>query len=265
MSYQPVIWSNIAIDLLNYHTGYPILADCMPYKKFLSVTLILYCALNCFGQETVDKHEKTFDNLIERFTVLKDSEQVKNGLYQVFTKRDRLVARGMYTMGKRTGTWHFYNKSGQLMQIYNYDDKRLQFEAKQYVGSNIRYLIDKTITSKDTVTKPVKAGGRYFGYLPYLSLYKTPFNPYQYNVNGAEAEVELLISPLGRLADYKIKVVFPFMDYTQTLRLDVNLLKEEDREFIPATFNHQPILSRIIIKCSVTEDGELQFKYYDEF
>ncbi|MGZ3945038.1 MAG: hypothetical protein ACXVJB_08855 [Mucilaginibacter sp.] len=237
----------------------------MPFKKLLPVIFLLYCALNCFGQETIDKHNKIFDNLIERFTVLKDSQKVKNGLYQVFTRKDKLVVRGMYTMGKKTGTWHFYNKSGQLMQIYNYDEKRLQFEAKQYIGSNISYLIDKTITDKDTVTKPVKTGGRYFGYIPYLSLYKTPFSPFEYSINGAVAEVELLVSPLGRLADYKVTVVFPFINYTQTLKLDLHLFKEEDREFIPATFNHVPILSRIIIKCRLDDDGGLLFQYYDEF
>jgi len=237
----------------------------MPFKKFLSVLLFLYSAVNCLGQEMFDKHNKIFDNLVERFTVLKDSQQVKNGLYQVFTKKDKLVVRGMYSMGKKTGTWHFYNKSGQLMQIYNYDEKKLQFEAKQYLGSNISYRVDKTITDKDTVTKPVKAGGRYFGYIPYLSLYKTPFNPFEYNTYGSEAEIELLISPLGRLADYKIRVIFPYMNYTQTLKLDLRLLKEEDREFIPATFNHEPILSRIIIKCRLDDDGGLLFQYYDEF
>ena len=250
---------------MNYYIGYPILADRMPFKKFLSVIFFLYCAANCFGQETVDKHDKIFDNLTERFTVLKDSQDVKHGLYQVFAKKNKLVARGMYTMGKKTGTWHFYNKSGQLMQIYNYDEKRLQFEAKQYIGSNISYLIDKTITDQDTVTKPVKVGGRYFGYLPYLSLYKTPFSPFEYSINGAVAEIELLISPLGRLADYKVTVVFPYINYTQTLKLDLHLLKEEDREFIPATFNHVPILSRIIIKCRLDDDGGLLFQYYDEF
>jgi hypothetical protein len=260
-----LIWSNIGIDLLNFHQRYPILGVRMPFKVVFSVIFLIYCALNCQGQELRDKHDNAFDNLVERFTVLKDSQDVKHGIYQVFTKKERLVVRGMYTMGKKTGTWHFYNKSGQLMQIYNYDEQRLQFEARQYAGSNIRYLIDKPISSHDTVTKPIKAGGRYFGYLPYLSLYQTPFNPYQYNIYGAEAEVELLISPLGRLADYKIKVVFPFMDYTQTLRLDLNLLKEEDREFIPATFNHEPILSRIIIRCSVDSDGNLLYRYYDEF
>lgn len=240
----------------------------MPYKKLFLVLCTMLCTINCFAQETIDKKDKISDGttkLTEQYTVLKDNQSLKHGLYQVFAKRDRLVARGMYTMGKRTGTWHFYNRSGQLMQIYNYDEKRLQFEAKQYVGSNIGYLIDKKISDKDTVTKPVKAGGRYFGYLPYLRLYKTPFSPFEYSINGAVAEIELLISPLGRLADYKVTVVFPFINYTQTLKLDLNLLKEEDREFIPATFNRVPIMSRIVIRCRLDDDGGLLFQHYDEF
>ncbi|MBS1533378.1 MAG: hypothetical protein JSU01_23970 [Bacteroidetes bacterium] len=236
----------------------------MPYKKFLPFGVALFFAINCFAQETVNKKNRIFDGLIERYTVLKDSQEVKQGLYQVFTRQDKLVVRGGYAMNKKTGIWHFYNKSAKLLQIYDYDKKQLMFEAKQYVGSNIGYMIDRKITDKDTVTKPVKIGGRYWGYLPYLSLYRTPFSPYQYNIYGAEADIELLISPLGRLADYKVIATFPYMDYTQTLRMDVNLFKEEDREFIPATFNHEPILSRIIIKCRVDEDGQLQLRYYDE-
>jgi hypothetical protein len=237
----------------------------MPCKKFFLLALILLYAIKCFAQETVEKKNKIFDGLIERYTVLKDSQNVKQGLYQVFTKQDKLVVRGPYTMGKKTSIWHFYNKSAKLLQIYDYDKKRLMFEGKQYVGSNIAYMVDRMITSKDTITKPVKVGGRYFGYLPYLALYRTPFNPYEYNIYGAEADIELLISPLGRLAAYKVTAVFPFMDYTQTLKMDINLFREEDRQFIPATFNHEPILCRIIIKCKVNEDGQLQFLYSDEF
>jgi hypothetical protein len=168
-------------------------------------------------------------------------------------------------MGKKTGVWHFYNKSNKLLQTYQYSGDSLKFEAKQYEGSNIAYKIDRKITDSDQVTKPVKIGGRYFGYLPYLALYRTPFNPYQYNIYGAEADVELLISPLGRLADYKVTANFPYMDYTQTLKMSLGLFKEEDKEFIPATFNHQPVLCRIIIKCRIDEDGQLQLRYYDEF
>jgi hypothetical protein len=55
------------------------------------------------------------------------------------------------------------------------------------------------------------------------------------------------------------------MDYTQTLKMDLNFFKEEDKQFIPATFNHEPIMCRIIIKCRINEDGLLVFRYYDEY
>jgi len=237
----------------------------MPSKKIFIAAIMLFYAVNCLAQETVEKKNKIFDHLTERYTVLKDSQDVKQGLYQVFAKKNKLVARGAYTRGKKTGLWHFYNKNGKLLQIYQYDGDSLKFEAKQYVGSNISYKIDKKIKDSDLVTKPVKIGGRYFGYLPYLALYRTPFNPFEYNLYGAEAEVELLISPLGRLADYKVTATFPFMDYTQTLKMSLGMFKDEDRQFIPATFNRQPILSSIIIKCRVNEDGQLELRYYDEF
>jgi len=237
----------------------------MPPKRFFIAAMMFFYAVNCFAQETVEKKNKIYYGLTERYTVLKDSQDVKEGLYQVFTKKDKLVARGAYTHGKKTGIWHFYNRQGKLLQIYQYNGDSLKFEAKQYEGSNIAYKIDRKIKDSDVVTKPVKIGGRLLGYLPYLALYRTPFNPYEYNMYGAEAVIELLISPLGRLADYKITVTFPYMDYTQTLKMSLAMFKEEDKEFIPATFNHQPVLCRIIILCRLDEDGQLQLRYADEY
>jgi len=258
--------ANILIALLINDIRYAILADRMPYKKTFLFLFAVLCTIHGFAQETADKKNKIFDGLTERYTVLKDSQDVKQGLYQVFSKKNTVVVRGGYTRGKKTGVWHFYNKStSKLLQIYNYDTDSLRFEAKQYSGTNISYIIDKKITDSDAATKPVKVGGRYFGYLPYLSLYRPPFDPALFNLYGAEAEIELLISPLGRLASYKLIAYFPFMDYTQTLKMDLRMFKDEDRQFIPATFNHEPVLCRIIIKCTVNEDGQLQFRNYDEF
>jgi hypothetical protein len=237
----------------------------MPYKKFLTAISILLCAISCFGQETVEKSDRLSDNITEKYTVLKDSQQVKNGLYQAFFKRKYLLAHGVYTMGKKTGRWHFYNQAGKLMQLYDYSADSLVYEAKQIQGTNIHYVVDETLADSDRVTKPVKAGGRYFGYLPYLALYKTPFNPYQYNIYGGQAVIELLISPLGRLAGYKVHAVCPMMDFDQTIEMDINLLKEEDRQFMPATLNYKPILCRILVRCVITDDGGLAFAYGNEY
>jgi hypothetical protein len=76
------------------------------------------------------------------------------------------------------------------------------------------------------------------------------------------AVVELLISPLGRLADFKVRTNCSLIQYDQTITMHVNLFKEEDRQFIPATYNGQPIMSRIIIRCTLRPNGALEFMSY---
>jgi len=231
----------------------------MLIKKILSAVIAILYITNSFAQETVEKKNRINEDVTEIFHVLKGNEQLKDGLYQAFYKRKTAIVSGNYTKGKKTGVWYFYNTKGNVLQVYDYTTDSLKYEAREYNNSSLRYKIDKVINDTDKITKPIKAGGRYYGYLPYLGLYKTSFSPYQYNTYGSAAEIELLISPLGRLADYKVRMVSPWLDYDQTIEMDLNLFSEEDKKFIPATFNGQPILSRIIVTCQVTPSGGLDF------
>jgi hypothetical protein len=229
-------------------------------RKILFFIFTFFCIANCLAQETIEKKNRLSDNVTEQFTVVKTDEQLKDGPYQAVYKRKTPIAMGNYTKGKKTGLWRFYDSKSKLMQIYNYDKDSLKYEAHEYANaSDFWYAIDKEIADTDKVTKPIKAGGRYYGYLPYLGLYKIPFNPYEYGTSGCVAAIELLISPLGRLAEYKVHAFCSLLEYDQTVRMDVNLFKEEDKKFIPATYNGEPVLSRIIIKCRVTESGSLDF------
>lgn len=232
----------------------------MPLKKILIFLFSFFCLINCNAQEIIEKKNSITDHIIEKFQVLKDNEQVKDGPYQALYRHKTPIALGIFSKGKKTGLWRFYNPSGKLMQIYNYDKDSLKYEAKEYASqSGFWYLIDKEITDTDKVTKPIKAGGRYYGYLPYLGLYKIPFNPYEYGTSDCVAVIELLISPLGRLAEYKVRSVCNMLEYDQTIKMNVNLFKEEDKKFIPATFNGEPVMSRIVIKCKVNDNGGLDF------
>lgn len=237
----------------------------MPLKRSLTAIALLTVALHGFGQETIQKKDRINDDVIEKFQVLKTNEDVRDGLYFAYYHRKNLLVRGAYKMGKKSGKWYFFSPVGKLLEMYDYTYGALRFEAQDNPEQSISYLIDQKISDTDRITKPVKIGGRYFGYLPYLGLYKTPFNPYQYNTLSSVAIIELLISPLGRLADYKIRVIVPFIGYDQTTTMDLSLLKEEDKLFIPATFNGEPILSRIEIRCRVTEYGGLDFLYNNAF
>jgi len=232
----------------------------MYLKKILLLIFSLLYITNCFAQETIQKKNRITDNVVEKFGVLKDNEEVKDGPYEAMYRRKVPVAMGNYTKGKKTGSWRFYDPGGKLMQIYDYDNHQLKYEAKEYTGtSDFYYTIDKEIADTDRITKPIKAGGRYYGYLPYLGMYKLPFNPYEYGTYGCVAVVELLISPLGRLASYKVRTVCNTLEYDQSITMNTKLFKEEDRQFIPATLNGEPIVSRILIRCQVKQDGGLEF------
>jgi hypothetical protein len=133
----------------------------------------------------------------------------------------------------------------------------LLFEAKEDTSSSLRYFVDKKLDSTSTVTKPLKVGGRYYGYLPYLNLFTVPKDLRDVSYDLFSGVVELLISPYGRLADYKVHLTA--LNFKRTINMNINLPNEEDMVFIPATLNGEPISSRVVIKCYVTNSGHLDF------
>ena len=169
------------------------------------------------------------------------------------------MAAGNYTKGKRTGIWHFYDTNGRYVEKYSYDTHIFLFEGPLDRNSDLAFMFDQELTKGDTVTRPVKIGGIYFGFLPYVSIFHVPFDTMDVQTNSFDVSVELLISPLGRLAEYMVHLTSDYYKYRQMYYLDVNLFSEADKTFVPATLNGKPILSRVIIKGWVNGDGGLDF------
>jgi hypothetical protein len=226
-------------------------------KRFLLFFAAIILTINCFAQETVEKKNKLADNVSQVYKVLASNQYTKQGLYQALFKRKIVVATGMFENDKQTGVWRFFDQKGQAMQIYDYTKKQLLFEAREDTSSSLRYFVDKQLDSTSKVTKPVKVGGRYYGYLPYLNLFTVPKDLRDINNEAFSAVVELLISPYGRLADYKVHLTA--VNYERTINMNINLPNEEDMVFIPATLNGEPISSRVVIQCYVTNSGHLDF------
>jgi hypothetical protein len=225
---------------------------------FLSI-ICLFNITNCIAQETVERKNRLTDSVIERFSVLKSDPSIKHGLYKAFFQRKTLVASGNYSNGKKSGKWIFYDTDGKMVEKYDYDTNTLYYEAPLDAATDLNYFFDKKTDSTDRVTRPLKIGGAYFGFVPYVSLFRMPFDTFEINTNSFQAYVELLISPGGRLADYKVYLISRYYQYNQTLNMDVNLFSEADKTFIPATINGEPVLCRIFIHCWVTPDGSLDF------
>jgi hypothetical protein len=227
-------------------------------KRFLLFFTSIILTINCFAQETVEKKDKLANNVSLVYHVLAGNPYTKQGLYQALFKKKTVVATGMFENDKKISVWRFYDQHGQAMQIYDYTKKQLLFEAREDTSSSLRYFVDKKLDSTSKATKPVKIGGRYYGYLPYLNLFTIPKDLRDINYDSFSAVVELLISPYGRLADYKVHLTA--VNFERTINMNINLPNEEDTVFIPATLNDEPISSRVVIQCYVTNSGHLDFE-----
>ncbi|MBS1502148.1 MAG: hypothetical protein JST32_08810, partial [Bacteroidetes bacterium] len=62
----------------------------MTYKIIITATIVLISSIKCLGQEVIEKKDRLNDDIIEKFMVLKDSTEVKNGQYTAFYHRRHL-------------------------------------------------------------------------------------------------------------------------------------------------------------------------------
>jgi hypothetical protein len=244
---------------LAVNTPYLIGKNRMSSKNILLLFLNLLMVTRCFGQDTVSQRNRLSDSVVEHFFVKKSKPAVREGPYLVTLKRRIPLVRGHYTNGIKTGIWQFFDVTGAQNEKYNYDTKQFTYEAPIYADADLNYSFDDSLKIGDKLTRPLKIGGIYFGFVPYLNIFRVPFDVSDMNSDTFVALIELLISPLGRLADYQVRLVSAYYNFDQIYSLDINLLSEEDRTFTPATLNGIPVISRILIKCYVSPRGELDF------
>jgi hypothetical protein len=226
-------------------------------KTFILLIVTLFCINSAYSQETVERSHRINDHITEKLHVLKSDKSTRQGLYQAVYDKLMAIASGQFDKDLKIGVWHFYDPNGHLLQNYDYTKKELLYEAPEDTTSNLRYFVDKQLTDTDRTTKPIKPGGRYYGYLPYLKLFKLPASLMDINRDVSIAVVELLVSPGGRLAYFKVSIYSG--NYSKTFNVNIDALNNEDRTFIPATLNGEPIGCRILIKCFIENDGTLIF------
>jgi hypothetical protein len=228
------------------------------YLLLLTALLFTTC---CFAQDTVEIKRKLTGNVTEIYKALAKDVNTRQGMFRAVYKRNNVVAAGMYENDKKVSLWKFYDPKGTIMQTYDYSTGRLFYEAPEDSTSHMRYLVDKVLKEGDKVTKPIKIGGRYYGYLPYLNLFMLPKEYTYINRGILRATVELLVSPGGRLADFRVNLIAedspkPF----RTVVMNLKLPDPADLVFIPAKLNGEPVSCSIIVNCLVTNAGRLVFE-----
>ena len=217
-------------------------------KIILFITLLIYTSIS-IAQDVINRKNRLTGSVSEKYqTIIKADKEEREGFYQAFYN-GTLIASGQYKNNKRTGTWGFYARNGQAEERYNYDTNTLVAEAAEDSISNFTYAFDGQFNKMDRITKPVKIGGRYYGYVPYLKLFKLPADLQDIRRELFTATLELLVSPAGRLAEYKIHL--KAANFERVLNYDPDRITDDFKLFVPATVNKVPVTSRIFISCYV--------------
>jgi hypothetical protein len=230
-------------------------------KRYLLLLTVILIVNNCYAQDTLEIKRKISGDVTEVFKVLARDVNTRQGLFRALYKNKIAVASGMYENDKKVGLWKFSDPKGTVIQTYDYSTGRLFYEAPEDTTSHLRYFVDKTLMPGDKVTKPVKIGGIYYGYLPYLTLFTLPKEYREIDRDVITAVVELLVSPGGRLADFKVNLIAdPTGRPFKTVNMNIKLPDPADVKFIPAKLKYDPIASRIIIRCVINSRGHLDFE-----
>lgn len=209
------------------------------------------------AQETIEVNQKLTKTITAVYHVLKAKPEIKQGLYQVRHDKTVALASGLYANDKRVGIWHFFDYKGTINQNFDYDHNKLTYEAPDDQAPDFTYLFDKKLADTDVVTKPIKIGGRYLGYLPYLQVFKRPTDLNYDSAPYIRVTIVLLISPGGHLADFTIHL--SDLNFQRDLSVNIDLMADEDKTFIPATLNREPVSARITIPCAIDKNWNLVF------
>ncbi|WP_354429727.1 MULTISPECIES: hypothetical protein [unclassified Mucilaginibacter] len=230
-------------------------------KRYLLLFAAVLFINICFAQDTIEVKRRISTDVTEVYKVLAKEVNTRCGLFKALYKNKVVVATGLYDKDKRTGLWKFADRNGVIIQTYDYTNNRLFYEAKEDTTSRLRYFVDKELKEGDKVTKPIKIGGVFYGYLPYLTLFTLPKGYKEIDRDAVIATVELLISPGGRLADYKVNLIqYATVEPFKTVNMNIKLPDPADLKFIPATLNGEPVACRVIIRCEINNRLHLDFE-----
>ena len=203
--------------------------------KHIAILLCLCLPSSVLGQATVKKKIKNeYPAYEEVFYVLKENPEIKHGPYQKTMRGFK--AKGQYHENKRTGTWEFIGRNGQVAQ---------RIEFPEGIIANIereRQTRDMRILSELPDEKPVLIGGIDFLMSHLVNSLRYPANARRRGVQGT-VWISATITANGRMIDEKVEEGPGHGLNEEALRV-IQMLPDD---WLPGRTNGQPVDVRIAI------------------
>jgi hypothetical protein len=231
----------------------------MKQAIYLSIA-ILFFTTTSFGQTTKWIKDRVSVNLVQNAEHIKvGGKKVKNGECFIVDLNNAELARGNYKNGKKDSIWNYFAKTGDLIQVYDYTNKKLIYnvlDRKTIVTE--AYVVDTSNLQNAKVVAPVKLGGVNYGFNLLYNERNLPTAVKQ-QTDKVLMEYVFSLSETGKVEKLSLNYTSTFYNTENPQSIDVDI--PDAYEFLPATVNGKPVKSKfiyqIIMEVSQARDRNL--------
>jgi hypothetical protein len=231
----------------------------MKQAIYLSIA-ILFFTTTSFGQTTKWIKDRVSVNLVQNAEHIKvGGKKVKNGECFIVDLNNAELARGNYKNGKKDSIWNYFAKTGDLIQVYDYTNKKLIYnvlDRKTIVTE--AYVVDTSNLQNAKVVAPVKLGGVNYGFNLLYNERNLPTAVKQ-QTDKVLMEYVFSLSETGKVEKLSLNYTSTFYNTENPQSIDADI--PDAYEFLPATVNGKPVKSKfiyqIIMEVSQARDRNL--------
>ncbi len=199
-------------------------------------------------------------NLVQNAEHIKvGGKKVKNGESFIVDLNNAELARGNYRNGVKDSVWNYFGKTGDLIQVYDYTNKKLIYnilDRKTIVTE--AYVVDTNNMPNAKVVAPVKLGGVNYGFNLLYNERNLPTAVKQ-QTDKVLMEYVFSLSETGKVEKLSLNYSSTFYNSENPQSIDSDIPDAYD--FLPATINGKPVKSKfiyqIILEVSQARDKAL--------
>jgi len=172
-------------------------------KNKLSFILLLLVSNVLYGQkvkQVIDKSNR------EVYFVLKKDQTIKHGEFvKLYPNKNNVLMAGYYKNGEKDSIWTFFDASGEIIQKYNYSNKKLVFLRDSNKVTETKYkLINGTDNPLVTLDRqPVFLGGDDYLFILLAQIIQYPEEAAK-NGKGGKVYISFIVDKNGKATNFNV-------------------------------------------------------------
>ncbi len=213
----------------------------MRYVPLIFLLFIL-SASNAQKLKRITNKSKTPPGFIERYEVLESDPSIRHGDYEK-DYDGRLIVRGQYTNGVKSGAWTYW-RHGKIVQKIDFDKHEVVYSNDPPTAPPIEswFIKGDSLIKNNTDNKPIIEGGAWRFYMYALVCLRYPPEARRSGTQG-DVKISATVTEKGELIDEKIESG-PGMGCDEEALRVVKLLPDD---WLPVYIDGKPVPMRVVI------------------